>query len=308
MYTPKVFVSGATGCQGGAVARYLRSKSVSVHALARNPTSAKAEELKAIGVKLTPGDYDNKAALEEAMKGCTSLFLVLMPDFTDLTAERRWATNIFLAANAAGVKHAIYSSGFSADDPDSLTVLERGGFADIVMRNKNAIEEQTRSSGFDYWTILRPGFFMANFVEPFVRMYPDLIEKGVWITALKPTTIIPLTDTITIGRFGGEAFSNLERFHEKEITYADDWLDAETILGKLSGAVGKELKAEYLSDEEIEKQKPTNPFISGQLCMRDMAKLATKEATEEWGIPLSTFDEFLQREKVAVHETYHISS
>ncbi|GKT99824.1 nad dependent epimerase [Fusarium langsethiae] len=304
MYTPTVFVSGATGCQGGAVVRYLRSKGVTVHALARDPTSAKAGELESIGVKLTPGDYDNKAALEEAMKGCTSLFLNLMPDFTDLTAERRWATDIFLAAKAAGVRHAAYSSGFGADNPDSLTVLERGGFVDIVMRNKNAIEEQTRKAGFDYWTILRPGFFMANFVEPFVRMYPGLVEKGVWTTALKATTILPLTDTVTIGRFGGEAFLDPKRFHEKEITYADDWLDAETILSKLSIATTKELKAEYLSDEQIEEQKPINPFISGQLCTREMAKLATKEATEEWGIPLSTFDEFLQRKKVAIHETY----
>jgi hypothetical protein len=149
---------------------------------------------------------------------------------------------------------------------------------------------------------------MANFVEPFVRMYPDLTEKGIWTTALTPTTVIPLTDTVTIGRFGGEAFLNPERFHEKEITYADDWLDAEAILHRLSTAVGKELRAKFLSDEEIEEQKPTNPFISGQLCMRDMAKLATKEATEEWGIPLSTFDEFLQREKEAIRETYHKSS
>ncbi|RGP70162.1 nad dependent epimerase [Fusarium longipes] len=305
MYTPTVFVSGATGCQGGAVARYLRSKAVPVHALVRNPTSTKAKELESIGVNLTPGDFDNKEALEEAMKGCTSLFLVLMPDFEDLTAERRWATNIFLAADAAGVKHAIYSSGFSADNPDRLVFLERGGMVDIVMRSKNAIEKQTRNAGFDYWTILRPGFFMANFVEPFVRMYPDLVEEGVWTTTLTPTTVIPLTDTITIGKFGGEGFLNPERFHGKEITYADEWLEAEAVLRRLSKAVGKDLRAKYLSDEEIEKQKPTNPFISGQLCMRDMAKLATKKATEEWGIPLGTFDEFLQREKEAVRETYY---
>ncbi|KAK6713937.1 hypothetical protein SNK04_004900 [Fusarium graminearum] len=305
MYTPVVFVSGATGCQGGAVARCLRSKGVPVHALARDPTSAKAKELESIGVELTPGGYDNKAALDEAMRGCTSFFLVLMPDFTDLTAERRWATSIVLAAKTAGVKHAVYSSEFSANDPDSLTFLEKGGFLDTVMRNKNAIEAQTRNAGFDYWTILRPGFFMSNFVEPSVRMYPDLVEKGAWTTTLTPTTIIPLTNTVIIGRFGGEAFIDPKRFDKKEITYADDWLDSETILQKLSVAVAKELRAKYLSEEEIEDQKPTNPFISGQLCIRDMAKLATKEGTEEWGIPLSTFDEFLQREKVAVQETYH---
>ena len=308
MHTPTVFVSGATGCQGSAVARYLRSKDVPVRALARNPTSAKAKELDSIGVELIPGDYDNQDALEQAMQGCTALFLVLMPDFTDLTAEKRWATNIFNAARAAGVKHAIYSSGFGADNPDNLTLLEKGSFVDTVMRNKNAIEEKIRNAGFEYWTILRPGFFMANFVEPFVKMYPRLVDEGVWATALTPATILPLTDTVTIGRFGGEAFLDPKRFHEKEITYADDWLDSETILHSLSQATGRELTAEYLSDEDVEEQKPTNPFIAGQLCMRDMAKLATREATETWQIPLSTFDHFLEREKEVIHETYRQSN
>ncbi|SPJ89597.1 uncharacterized protein FTOL_12958 [Fusarium torulosum] len=304
MYTPTVFVSGATGCQGGAVTRYLRSKDVPVQALARDPTSEKAKALQSIGVKLTPGDYDNKEALKEAMESCTALFLVLMPDFTDLAAERRWATGIFDAGKAAGVKHAIFSSGFSAGDPDQLTALEPGTFLDTIMRNKHGIENQLRNAGFEYWTILRPGNFMANYLEPFVRMYPGLVENGVWTTALMPTTVLPMTDTVTIGKFGGEAFLDPERFHEKEITYADEWLEVEIILQKLSKSVRRELKAEYLSEEAINDQKATNPFISGQLLMREMAKFATREEAEAWGIPLSSFDTFLEREGKAIRETY----
>ncbi|KAF5656699.1 nad dependent epimerase [Fusarium heterosporum] len=305
MDTPTVFVSGATGCQGGAVARYLRSNKVPVQALVRNPTSEKAKALESIGVKLVPGDYDNKEALKEAMEGCTALFLVLMPDFTDLTAERRWATNIFDIGKAAGVKHAVFSSGFGAGDPDQLTALEPGSFLNTIMHNKHAIENLTRNAGFEYWTILRPGNFMANYLEPFVRMYPGLVEKGVWTTALLSTTVLPMTDTITIGKFGAKALLNPESFHGKEITYADEWLEVETILQKLSQAVGRELRAEYLSQEEINEQKGTNPFISGQLVMREMAKFATKEGVEAWGISLSTFDAFLNREKEAIRETYH---
>ncbi|KAG4271009.1 hypothetical protein FPRO04_02990 [Fusarium proliferatum] len=305
MSTPQIFVSGATGCQGGSVARYLRSKDIAVHALVRDPNSDKAKALETLGVQLIPGDYDNKAALGEAMKGCTGLFLVLMPDFTDLTAERRWATNVLNSGKEAGVKHVIFSSGFSAGNPDQLTAMEPGSFTDIIMRNKHAIENQTRDAGFEHWTILRPGAFMANYVEPFVRMYPDLVDKGVFATAMTPNTVLPLTDTVTIGKFGGEAFLHPAKFHGKEITYADEWIEVEAILQKLSKAVGRDLKGEYLSDEEIMDQKATNPFIAGQLVMRDMAKLATKEEVEVWGIPLSTFDEFLERETQALHETYH---
>ncbi|KAM0417295.1 hypothetical protein ACHAPT_012737 [Fusarium lateritium] len=305
--TVTVFVSGATGCQGGAVARYLRSKDVQVHALARDPASKKAKDLESIGVKLTPGDYDNKEALETAMAGCTALFLVLMPDFADLTRERTWAKNIHAAGKAAGVKHAVFSSGFGANEPEKLTAMEPGSFLDTVMRNKQAIEIETRTAGFEHWTLLRPGNFMANYVEPFVRMYPTLVDEGVWTTALTPTSILPMVDTVTIGRFGGEALLNPERFHEKEILYADEWLAPDVILEKLSKAVGRELKANYLTDEDIDAQKATNPFIGGQLVMREMGKFTTLEEVKKWGIPLSSFDEFLEREKEAVRETYHKS-
>ncbi|KAF5018425.1 hypothetical protein F66182_9599 [Fusarium sp. NRRL 66182] len=306
MLTPRVFVSGTTGCQGGALTRYLRSKDVEVHALTRNPTSKKAKALEAIGVKLTPSDYDNIEALKESISGCTSLFLVLRPDFTDLTAERRWATNILNAGRAAGVKHAVFSSGFGVDSLDQFTALEPGSFIETIMRNKHAIEVQTRNAGFEYWTILRPGAFMANYLDPFVMMYPGLVERGVLTTAFAPTTVLPLVDTVTIGRFSGEAILNPGRFHQQEISYADDWLEIEIIMQKLSKAVGRELKAEYLSEQEIKAQKD-NPFIVGQLMSREIGRLATKEDVEAWGVQLSTLDVFLEREEETVRETYHNS-
>ncbi|KAF4976219.1 hypothetical protein FZEAL_7082 [Fusarium zealandicum] len=305
MSPPIVFVSGATGCQGGAVARYLRSKDIQVHALARDLTSKNAHALQSIGVNLTPGDYDNKEALRAAMEGCTAIFLVLMPDFTDLTAEKRWTNNIYEAGKTAGVKHAVFSSGFGAGRPDDLDELVPGSFVDTIMRSKHAVEGETRNAGFQYWTILRPGNFMANYLDPLVKMYPGLVEQGVWMTALTRTTILPMVDKATIGRFGGEALLNPERFHEQEITYADEWLGLDSIMEKLSKATGRALKANYLSDEEVDAQKGDNPFIAGQLAMREMSRFATLDEVKEWRIPLSTFQEFLEREKNAVHETYN---
>lgn len=302
-----VFVCGATGCQGGAVARYLRSKDVQVHALVRDPTSKRAHDLESAGVKLTPGDYDDKEALDTAMAGCTAIFLVLMPDFADLARERTWAKNIYSAGRAAGVKHALFSSSFGANEADKLAAVKPGSFVDTVLRSKQIIENETRTAGFEYWTLLRPGNFMANYLEPFVMMYPGLVGEGVWTTALTPATVLPTVDAVTIGRFGGEALLNPERFHEADIPYADEWLTPDEIMRKLSKAVGRELKTNYLADEEIEAQKDANPFIAGQLVVREMGKLTSLEEVKRWGVPLSSFDEFLEREKEAVRETYHKS-
>ena len=47
-----VVVTGATGTQGGAVVKNLLERGHQVHAVTRNPESAKARELASAGVKL----------------------------------------------------------------------------------------------------------------------------------------------------------------------------------------------------------------------------------------------------------------
>lgn len=299
------FIAGATGTQGGAVARYLLSRDIPVHAVARTPTSPSAQALASLGVTLVPGDFDNKEALAIAMKDCTSIFLNLMPSFTDPTAEMRWVHNILNAGRAAGVKHVVYSSGFGVDRLDELKQLDQQSLVAMFLRSKRQVEKTVQSAGFEQWTILRPGNFMANFLSPMVRMYDGLVEKGVWTNALTAETTLPMVDTTTVGAFGGESILNPDKFNEKEIYYADEWVKVPELVIKLSNATGRNIEANFLSAEDIEEQKTTNPFIFGQLAMRDMAGFTTRDEVSQWGIPLSTFDAFLEREKDRVHETYH---
>ena len=302
------FVSGATGTQGGAVARDLRAKGIEVHSLARDPSSKNAKALEALGVKLWPGDFDNEEALRAATEGCTSVFLNLMPDLQDLTAEMRWVKNIIAAGKNAGAKHIIYSSGVAVSEPEKLKHWDPDSFTALILRGKQAVEKATREAGYQYWTVLRPGNFMANYFEPLVRMYPGLVEEGVWTTALTRETILPCVDTATIGAFGSAAILDPERFHGQSIEYADEMLLVDEVMEKLSKATGRELKAKYLSDEEVEAQKGGNPFIAGQLTARDMSQFVDIEKVKSWGIPLGTFEAFLEREKERVEETYHKSA
>lgn len=304
MSPPVTFICGATGTQGGSLARYLCAKNLQVHALARNPTSTSAKALDSLGVKLWPGDFDNLEALNSAMEGCTSIFLNLSPDFQDHAAEGRWASNIITAGKNAGVKHIVYSSGFAVSEPQRLKHWDPQSFVAMVLLSKQAIEKQSREAGFQYWTILRPGNFMANYLDPLVRMYPGLVSEGVWSTALRPDNALPTVDTATVAAFSGAAILDPERFHGKEIEYADELLYVEQIVEKLSKATGRDLRANFLSEEEVEKQKGGNPFIAGQLMARDMAQFVDMEEVKQWGIPLSNFDVFLEREKKRVDETY----
>ncbi|KAL6892141.1 hypothetical protein GGI43DRAFT_414208 [Trichoderma evansii] len=303
MVQPKVFVCGATGTQGGAVARSLLSQNVTVNALARDPSSPQAQSIKALGVELFPGNFDDSSALKQALAGCTAAFLNFSPDFNDWTAELRWAKSIIAAARDAGVKHILYSSGFAVNAPEKLQHWDPNSVLAIVLLSKQSIEKEVRGAGFDYWTILRPGNFMANYLPPKVMMYGDLPQSGVWNTALLKETTLPMIDEDTIGRFASAAILNPTKFTSQEIELADELLHPEQILERLSAAAGRQLKAEYMSEADIEEKK-SNPFILGQFAMRDMVQFVDMEKVKSWGVPLSSFDTYLQREKDQIKATY----
>ncbi|KAK5991120.1 NmrA-like family domain-containing oxidoreductase ptmS-like protein [Cladobotryum mycophilum] len=304
MSQPTVFVCGVTGTQGGSVARNLLVNNIQVHAIARDTASPNALAVQSLGVELWTGDFDNPETLAEPIKGCFAVFLNLNPDLVDKDGELRRAKGIINVAKQAGIKHLIYSSSFSVEEPGRFTHWDPNSLMARALHSKQAIESETSSAGFDYWTILRPGNFMSNFIQPMVRLQTGLVEHGRWSSALQESTRLPLVDPDTIGKFACTAFMNPAKFGSQEIEIMDEFLVPSQVLQKLSAATGRDLQPVYMSDEEIKAQKATNPFIMGQLLMRDMAQFVDLDKIKSWGIPLSSFDAFIEREKKRVNETY----
>ncbi|OJI98290.1 hypothetical protein ASPVEDRAFT_79951 [Aspergillus versicolor CBS 583.65] len=303
-----IFVCGATGTQGGALIPHLLSNNIKAHAIARDPSSKRALALKAAGVTIFPGSFDDASSLRTAMAGCTGLFLNLMPNLTDPTQELTQAKRILSIAKEAGVQHAIYSSGLIQDleKRKYWNATKQGPIAGMLL-SKRTVEEAVRTAGFEYYTILRPGNFMTNYLAPFVyRMYPGLVEKGVITSAFTPETVIPTVDPNDIGRFGAAAFLEPERFHKQEVGIASEILGLQELLNTLSESTGRELKVEYMTQEEIDAQTTTNPFLAGQLLARDMSDFVDMDEVRAWGIPLTTFAGFLEREGGLVKETFTV--
>ncbi|KAK4131522.1 NAD(P)-binding protein [Trichocladium antarcticum] len=72
-----VVVVGATGNQGGSVARrFLQDPQYAVRGLTRNPASAAARELAALGVDMVRAELDDVASLEAAFAGANIIFSV----------------------------------------------------------------------------------------------------------------------------------------------------------------------------------------------------------------------------------------
>ncbi|MGZ9235072.1 MAG: NmrA/HSCARG family protein, partial [Anaerolineales bacterium] len=149
-----IAVTGATGQQGGAVARRLLADGWKVRALTRDENKPAAQELDSLGAELAAGDMDNRAELEAAFQGAYGVFSVQnfwLPN-VGFEGEIRQGKNVAEAARAAGVQHLVYSSVGAA----------HRGMGQKHFESKWIIERYIHSLDIPY-TILRPAAFFENF-------------------------------------------------------------------------------------------------------------------------------------------------
>jgi len=148
-----IAVIGATGQQGGAIARKLLAEGWQVRALTRDIHKPAAQELKALGAELIAGDMDNRAELDAAFKGAYGVFSVQnywLPN-VGFDVEIQQGKNVADAAKAAGVQHLVYSSVGSA----------HRGMGQKHFESKWIIEQYIATLDIPY-TIFRPVAFMDN--------------------------------------------------------------------------------------------------------------------------------------------------
>ncbi|KAK4168387.1 hypothetical protein QBC43DRAFT_254145 [Cladorrhinum sp. PSN259] len=309
MTTPKVFVTSATGCLGQAVARQLRALDCQVHTTTRDASSPAALALSALGVHLHEGSWDSTSTLTAALKGCTHLFLNLMPDFTNENSELAWGRTILSLARAAGVQHVVYSSGLPLKELPNYEKIPADFFFNAKMRQaKGELESLVSANEFNFesWTILRPGYFMANLLLPKVEfLYPGTLQAGgIFTFAYGSDELLPLIDPEDIARFAVAAFFDPKKFNGKEIRLASEKVPVKEVIKKVAEAAGRDIKARYLTEEEVEEALLTNPLLAAQKMSMGMANIVDVEEAKSWGVEMGTFDEFLVREAKAVEETY----
>src|SRR5262249_6908386 len=112
--TLDILVTGATGTQGGAVARQLVKNGHRVRALTRNVASPAAQALAALGSDPAQGNREDRASVDRALADMEAMFSVATPYEHGAEAERRQS---ILAADAAAAAGAflVYSSVANAD-------------------------------------------------------------------------------------------------------------------------------------------------------------------------------------------------
>lgn len=219
-----ILVSGATGRQGGAVARSLLTEGWSVRALVRDTDKPAARALMARGAELAKGDLEDRGSLDRALKDVYGVFSVQTWTESGARGEILQGRNLADAARATGVKHFIYSSVGGADRKSGVTHFE----------SKWAIEEHIRALGIPA-TIFRPVFFMFNFNAPEVQ---SSILGGILAMPLRPDRPLQMLAVEDLGEFVRLAFENPDNYTGKAIELAGDEMampEAAAIFSKLLG-------------------------------------------------------------------------
>lgn len=303
---PTVLVTGAAGNQGSWTARHLLAANAKVHALVRDPTSLVALELKKLGAQLCHGSFDDVESLKAAAEGTTAVFLNVSPSIATPGLELQHAKNVIQAAKESGtVTTMIYSSVAMTGRHESFPNWGPDYPLGWYWTSKANIETLVRTSGFKYWTILRPAFLMYNYHMPVAGfMFPDLVTRHTFLTAYKPDAAMMVLDPNDVGKFAAAAILETEAYNHHEIELGVEALTPNQIAHSLSKASGKNIKTEFYSDAEASALAKADPRIAAQLWANNVGYKVDLGAVQLYPIKLTTFEEYLAREKKAIHDTF----
>ena len=228
MNTKIVLVPGATGQQGGAVARHLlKQPGFSVRALVRNENKPAAKELAQAGAELVQGNLDDVASIRRALQGAYGAFSVQTFMEEGVDGEIRQGKTFADAAKTAGVQHFVYSSVVSADKNTGLPHFE----------SKWQIEQHVARLGISH-TILRPAFFMQNW-HNFSR---ESILDGTLALPLEPQTPLQQVSVEDIGHIAALAFQDATLWKGRTLELAGDELTMERTAELLTHVLHRSVK------------------------------------------------------------------
>ena len=237
-----VLVTGATGKQGGAVARHLLDKGWSVRALTRDATKPAALALAEAGAEVTQGDMDKPGTIRAAMQGAVGVYSV--QNTWEVGPEREIAEGKGMAdlVKELGIERFVYSSVGGAERKTGIPHFD----------SKWVIEEYIRGIGLPV-AILRPVFFMENFNGPGLK---DAIMDGKLPMAMRPDKPLAMVSVDDIGAFAAMAFERPDEFVGKAIELAGDNLTMPGVAALFSKAMGKHVEHIEVPIEELRKQNP----------------------------------------------------
>ncbi|KAH6714136.1 NmrA family transcriptional regulator [Leptodontidium sp. MPI-SDFR-AT-0119] len=254
----KIFtIFGATGAQGGSIARFILdhpvlSKTYSVRAVTRDASKPAAIVLRERGVELVEADLDNVASVQTAVAGSYGVFAVT--DFwvkaigeVEVTQGKAVAD----AAVAAGASLLIWSSLPNA------TRISHGELSKSHFNFKAEVEEYIRTLPI-MSSFYIPGYYMQNMRHSLAKWTKQedgsqLIQKP-WTS----TTRIPLVDIRDTGKYLAPILLNPEKYDGKRFISATGFYTPNQVIDIMMEVTGEKLSWIQLSLKDFASSLPAH--------------------------------------------------
>lgn len=203
---PIILVTGATGAEGGSVARALIKQSkFHVQILTRNPHSQKALVLQRAGAEIVAGDMNNIESLKLAIKDCYGVFGVINSN-GNYNKEYELAKNLIDAVYQTGIHHFVLQTF-----PD-YNRLSNGKYPVPEFDTKARLEEYTMYLKIPT-TFIHPAFYYENFLTFFPLQKDN--NDGYYFGFPQGNTKLAMASVEDLGKVVASIFDQPEKYIDK---------------------------------------------------------------------------------------------
>ncbi len=221
-----IFVTGATGNQGGAVAASLISNGFKIKVLTRKTDSFNAQKLQQLNAELVKGDLNDLDTFRSHLKGVDGIFSVQTFE-NGIDKEIKQGVDLANLAKEYGVDHFLYSSVSGADLNTGIPHFD----------SKYKIEHHIKQLGLPY-TIIRPTSLFENFLIPQIR---SRILKGKLASPINRNKTQQFISAVDIGKISADIFMNKDRYLGKTITIGSEEMDMQQVATIFSTVLSREI-------------------------------------------------------------------
>lgn len=236
----RVLVTGATGAQGGSVARHLLSSGkYLVRCMTRHADSNVAMALRRAGAEVVRGDLDDATSLRATLRDCDAVFGVTSY-WEHGEREFNQGRNLIDAIAYSGVQHTILST------LPHTKLLSGGRMAVPHFDTKARIEEYARELGLQA-TYLHVAFYYENFLNHFP---PRRQPNGTYVFAF-PQGSVPLA-AVAVSDVGGLVATILAEsfwYRDKVVGVVGDDLRPDEYAHIMAQLLGRKIEYRYIAPD-----------------------------------------------------------
>lgn len=249
----KIFVTGATGFQGGNIAQALLNKNHQVVTLKRDlNTGNPARE----GISAVKGGLDSQAALAQAMSGAQAA-VYSFPLIFDLELAKSYTKNFIAAAKQENVGLVIYNTTFHLAKKET-------GFLALDM--KVAMKELFDASGLNVTTLV-PNIYLDNISAPW--SIPVILEHKIVSYPISPDQKTPWISHADLGKYVAQAITKPE-LAGTTLPIGGELVTGNEIASAISEKINQQLNFVSVPVNEFEKQLAPG---FGDLAAREISNL-----------------------------------